>query len=118
MKIFVQLIVSIIVLWTSVTNCQDFYVPAGEENELTYEFNYEINDLVSGIVSHRWESRYGDYVKGSYSFLEPNGMIRSVFYEVDGNKGYRAITKIYKPTQMLKLSTSEIPRPNDDNRLV
>lgn len=50
-------------------------------------------------MSHRWEWRYGDYVKGSYSFLEPTGMIRHVYYEVDGNHGYRAITKLMNPQQ-------------------
>jgi len=68
-------------------------------SQLAYEFHYSINDLVSGVVTHRWESKYGDYVRGSYSFLEPNGMIRNVNYEVDGKRGYRAITKFLKPQQ-------------------
>lgn len=65
--------------------------------QLAYEFHYDINDLLSGVVTHRWERRYGNYVKGSYSFLESNGMIRNVYYVVDGNHGYRAITKFLNP---------------------
>uniref|UniRef100_A0A2S2PA66 Cuticle protein 19 n=1 Tax=Schizaphis graminum TaxID=13262 RepID=A0A2S2PA66_SCHGA len=110
MKIVLQLILSFAILWTK-TLSQNYYVPI-EENELAYEFHYNINDLLSGVVTHRWESKYGDYVRGSYSFLEPNGMIRNVNYEVDGKRGYRAVTKFLKPRQMPKFNTlqpSEVP---------
>ncbi|VVC28383.1 Hypothetical protein CINCED_3A006663 [Cinara cedri] len=94
----IKYLLSLALLWQK-TFSQNVYVPI-EENELAYEFQYNVNDLTSGVISHRWESRYGDYVRGSYSFLEPNGMIRNVYYEVDGSHGYRAITKLVKLPQL------------------
>ncbi|XP_025423081.1 cuticle protein 19-like [Sipha flava] len=95
MKFGLQFILSLTLLWSK-TLSQNVYIPI-QENELAYEFHYDINDLLSGVVTHRWERRYGNYVKGSYSFLESNGMIRNVYYIVDGNHGYRAITKFTNP---------------------
>lgn len=45
----------------------------------------------------RWEHRIGEYVKGAYSVLDPDGRIRTVDYEVDGHKGYHAVIRMNEP---------------------
>ncbi|KAF5297745.1 hypothetical protein FQR65_LT09919 [Abscondita terminalis] len=43
------------------------------------------------VVSHHWEQRDGDCVRGGYSFLDSDGRVRVVQYHVHGNKGFRAV---------------------------
>lgn len=50
-----------------------------------------------GPVMDRWEQRIGEYVKGAYSVLDPDGRVRTVDYEVDGKKGYNAVVRLNKP---------------------
>lgn len=38
-----------------------------------------------------WEGRTGNYVKGRYGLLEPNGFVRTVNYEVYGDSGFRTV---------------------------
>lgn len=64
---------------------------------MVYEFRYSVDDLRSGVVNDRWEQRVGQFVKGSYSLLEPSGMIRTVNYEVDGRRGFVAVVRTHYP---------------------
>lgn len=50
----------------------------------------------------RWEHRIGEYVKGAYSVMQPDGRVRTVDYEVDGKSGYRAIIRMSEPSRHLK----------------
>lgn len=49
----------------------------------------------------RWEHRVGEYVKGAYSVLDPDGRIRTVDYEVDGKKGYHAVIRMNEPSKYM-----------------
>ncbi|RZF35804.1 hypothetical protein LSTR_LSTR009220 [Laodelphax striatellus] len=92
-------------------------------NDVQYDYRYSIDDSVSGVISNRWEERLGEYVKGSYSLLEPNGKIRTVDYEVDGKKGFQAVVHTKFPanvllsSQQLEQSRYLTPEPEINLRL-
>ncbi|CAH0728860.1 unnamed protein product, partial [Brenthis ino] len=56
-----------------------------------YEFSYSVADGHSGDNKQQHESRDGDVVKGSYSFLEADGSVRTVEYSADDHNGFNAI---------------------------
>lgn len=67
----------------------------------------------------RWERRLGEYVKGAYSVLQPDGSVRTVDYEVDGERGYHAITRLTPPSTLQIQSRSGVSWKsgvNADNR--
>ncbi|KAK4880002.1 hypothetical protein RN001_008148 [Aquatica leii] len=49
------------------------------------------------VVSHHWEERNDNYVRGGYSFLDSDGRVRVVQYHVNGNKGFRAVVTFRQP---------------------
>lgn len=69
--------------------------------QVVYEYRYSVDDQVSGVVNDRWEQRQGQFVKGSYSLLDPSGKVRTVSYEVDGPRGFVAVVKTTFPGIML-----------------
>lgn len=46
----------------------------------------------------RWEERRGDVITGGYGLVDPNGQIRTVFYEVTGSQGFRAVVQTRPPS--------------------
>ncbi|XP_074037377.1 uncharacterized protein [Leptinotarsa decemlineata] len=66
-------------------------VVAEEYAPAHYQFGYEVNDLHTGDVKNHQESREGDLVKGSYSFIEADGSRRIVEYTVDPHSGFNAV---------------------------
>lgn len=66
-------------------------------SKVHYEYRYTVEDPISGVISEKWESRLGDYVKGRYSFLQADGLVRTVHYESDGVLGFRAIVQTTNP---------------------
>lgn len=80
------------------------------ENSVEYHYRYAIDESKSkGPVMDRWEHRVGEYVKGSYSVMQPDGKIRTVDYEVDGEKGYHAIIRMSEPYPKL-LSVQQLTK--------
>ncbi|XP_047098338.1 uncharacterized protein LOC124712085 [Schistocerca piceifrons] len=77
--------------------------------EVRYDFRYAVDDAESGVVSDRWESRVGEYVKGAYSLLGPDGKVRTVDYEVDGDNGFHAVVRSHPPPNAL-LSSQQLSR--------
>jgi hypothetical protein len=65
--------------------------------QVQYHYRYAVDDPTSGVVNDRWEHRQGEYVKGAYSVLEPDGQLRIVDYEVDGSKGFHAVVRTQFP---------------------
>ncbi|XP_023717665.1 uncharacterized protein LOC111869981 isoform X2 [Cryptotermes secundus] len=63
-----------------------------------YQYKYAVDDPISGVINDRWEHRHGEYVKGAYSVLEPDGRVRTVDYEVDGPKGFHAVIRTQFPS--------------------
>ncbi|XP_014253945.1 cuticle protein 19 [Cimex lectularius] len=85
-----------------------YYSPQEENhgNQVQYNYRYAIDDRLSGTVMDKWEERRGDFVKGAYSVLDPEGMIRTVDYQVDGDSGFKAVVKTRMPNQFY-LSTQQ-----------
>ncbi|KAK6620550.1 hypothetical protein RUM43_010842 [Polyplax serrata] len=88
------------------------------ENLIEYHYRYAVDDSKSkGPVMDRWEQRIGEYVKGAYSVVEPDGRVRTVDYEVDGKKGYHAVIRMNEPSpdllsfQQLTKSIELYPEP-------
>nr|CAH7764717.1 unnamed protein product [Callosobruchus chinensis] len=71
------------------------YVSSAHEEEhyapAHYEFGYSVHDPHTGDVKNQHESREGDVVKGSYSFVEADGTKRIVEYTADKHNGFNAI---------------------------
>ncbi|KAJ9591078.1 hypothetical protein L9F63_002359, partial [Diploptera punctata] len=69
--------------------------------DVHYHYRYAVEDPKSGVVNDRWEHRHGEYVKGAYSVLDPDGRVRTVDYEVDGHKGFHAVIRTQYPGNSL-----------------
>ncbi|XP_031346038.1 uncharacterized protein LOC116172867 [Photinus pyralis] len=52
--------------------------------------------VLENIAIHHWEKGRGNFVKGSYSLLDSDGRVRTVDYEVEGDRGFRAVVS-YRP---------------------
>ncbi|NP_001166667.1 cuticular protein RR-2 motif 98 precursor [Bombyx mori] len=63
-----------------------------------YEYNYSVADGHSGDNKSQQEVRDGDVVKGSYSFHEADGSIRTVEYTADDHSGFNAVVHNTAPT--------------------
>ncbi|KAJ8918348.1 hypothetical protein NQ315_008042 [Exocentrus adspersus] len=85
MMIVITTVISVEPKWCNAMN---------EAHEQSYSFNYTID--VEGVLSQHYESRQINLTKGSYSFLQPDGQIRIVQYQVNASGGFRAILKYRK----------------------
>ncbi|XP_047020814.1 histidine-rich protein PFHRP-II-like [Helicoverpa zea] len=63
-----------------------------------YEYNYSVADSHTGDNKSQQEVRDGDVVKGSYSFHEADGSIRTVEYSADDHHGFNAVVHNTAPT--------------------
>lgn len=65
--------------------------------QIDYSFRYYIDSPLSGVTLDHWEDRRGDHVTGRYGLLEPGGFVRTVYYDVNGNSGFRSAVRIRTP---------------------
>ncbi|KAJ8731909.1 hypothetical protein PYW08_014639 [Mythimna loreyi] len=63
-----------------------------------YEYNYSVADSHTGDNKSQQESRDGDVVRGSYSFHEADGSVRTVEYSADAHSGFNAVVHNTAPT--------------------
>lgn len=56
-----------------------------------YNFAYDVSDAYTGDYKSQTEERDGDYVKGQYTVVEPDGTKRVVDYTADGQHGFNAV---------------------------
>ncbi|XP_045485688.1 cuticle protein 8-like [Pieris rapae] len=63
-----------------------------------YEYSYSVADPHTGDDKEQQEVRDGDVVKGSYSFHEADGSIRTVEYSADDHNGFNAVVHNTAPT--------------------
>ncbi|XP_063361311.1 cuticle protein 8-like [Cydia amplana] len=63
-----------------------------------YEYTYSVADGHTGDNKSQQETRDGDVVKGSYSFHEADGSIRTVEYTADDHNGFNAVVHNTAPT--------------------
>ncbi len=64
--------------------------PPGAHQYPAYQFGYAVDDPVTQNHQSRQETRDGDRVTGSYSYVDPTGSLIKVTYEADAVHGYRA----------------------------
>lgn len=58
-----------------------------------YAFAYNVQDALTGDSKSQQEVRDGNVVKGSYSVLDPDGALRTVFYTADPVHGFNAVVR-------------------------
>ena len=58
-----------------------------------------------------YENRVGNYLTGRYALLESTGDVRTVYYEVDNDKGFVAHIKIITPGSMQQQTLYHINPP-------
>ncbi|XP_015512684.2 larval cuticle protein A2B [Neodiprion lecontei] len=56
-----------------------------------YNYSYDVQDAITGDNKQQQESRNGDAVQGSYSFIEADGTRRIVEYTADPVNGFNAV---------------------------
>ncbi|XP_076671703.1 cuticular protein 4 [Andrena cerasifolii] len=56
-----------------------------------YTYAYDVQDSLTGDTKSQHESRNGDVVSGSYSFIEADGTRRTVEYTADPVNGFNAV---------------------------
>lgn len=56
-----------------------------------YNFAYDVSDAYTGDYKTQTEVRDGDYVKGQYTVVEPDGSRRIVDYTADEHNGFNAV---------------------------
>ncbi|KAG6465563.1 hypothetical protein O3G_MSEX015231 [Manduca sexta] len=77
-----------------------------------YEYNYSVADGHTGDNKSQQESRDGDVVKGSYSFHEADGSIRTVEYSADAHNGFNAVVHNSAPTAAPAHVIKAVPVPH------
>ncbi|XP_050421990.1 uncharacterized protein LOC126834249 [Adelges cooleyi] len=63
-----------------------------------YSFAYGVDDPNTGNVQSHSETRDGSVVKGEYSVMEPDGVLRNVLYTADAENGFRASVRFIPPS--------------------
>ncbi|XP_035900260.1 larval cuticle protein A2B-like [Anopheles stephensi] len=58
-----------------------------------YTYAYNVQDALTGDSKSQQETRDGDVVRGSYSLVEPDGTLRTVFYTADPVNGFNAVVQ-------------------------
>lgn len=79
-----------------------FPIFTNHNSQIDYSFRYYIDAPNSGVIMDHWEDRKGDSVQGRYSLVEPEGNVRTVYYQVDKGSGFKAAIKVRMPG-MLKI---------------
>ncbi|KAL5292940.1 hypothetical protein ACFFRR_011610 [Megaselia abdita] len=67
------------------------------KDQAKYSFRYSVDHPSSGVTMDHREDRIGTCVSGQYGLLEPNGYVRDVRYEVDGDKGFKSFVRTRIP---------------------
>jgi len=71
-----------------------YYGREADEHAATppkYNFAYDVSDAYTGDYKTQTEVRDGDYVKGQYTLVEPDGTRRVVDYTADEENGFNAV---------------------------
>ncbi|XP_046744600.1 cuticle protein 21-like isoform X1 [Diprion similis] len=74
-----------------------------------YSYSYDVQDAITGDNKQQQESRNGDAVQGSYSFIESDGSRRIVEYTADPVNGFNAIVHKEAGTVAVKTAAAVAP---------
>jgi len=87
------------------------YAPE-EDTPPKYNFAYDVSDARTGDFKSQTEERDGDFVKGQYSLLEPDGTRRVVDYTADEQNGFNAVvSKEGRPSAAAAARAAPPPPP-------
>ncbi|KAG5324387.1 CUA2B protein, partial [Acromyrmex heyeri] len=75
-----------------------------------YSYAYNVQDALTGDAKSQHESRNGDIVSGSYSFIEADGTRRIVEYTADPVNGFNAVVR-REPLAVVKPVVEVAPPP-------
>jgi len=75
-----------------------------------YSYAYNVQDTLTGDAKSQHESRNGDIVSGSYSFIEADGTRRIVEYTADPVNGFNAVVR-REPLAVVKPVVEVAPPP-------
>lgn len=84
-----------------------------EETESTpskYEYEYSVQDPLTGDAKTQKETREGDAVVGSYSVVDADGTKRTVEYRADAKSGFNAVIRKEPATQMASFRRNNQPQ--------
>lgn len=73
-----------------------------------YTYAYDVQDSLTGDSKSQHESRNGDVVSGSYSFIEADGTRRIVEYTADPVNGFNAVVH-REPVAIIKPAVKVAP---------
>ncbi|XP_076622811.1 cuticular protein 4 [Colletes latitarsis] len=73
-----------------------------------YTYAYDVQDSLTGDSKSQHESRNGDVVSGSYSFIEADGTRRIVEYTADPVNGFNAVVH-REPVAVIKPALKVAP---------
>lgn len=73
-----------------------------------YTYAYDVQDSLTGDSKSQQETRNGDIVSGSYSFIEADGTKRIVEYTADPVNGFNAVVH-REPLAIIKPSVKIAP---------
>ncbi|ODN04467.1 Cuticle protein 21 [Orchesella cincta] len=59
-----------------------------------YSYSYGVKDALTGDAKSAHETRDGGVVKGSYSLVQPDGVLRTVNYVADPIHGFQSMTSM------------------------
>lgn len=71
----------------------------------SYTFAYQVRDAITGDSKTQEETRNGDFVKGRYSLIEPDGTRRTVDYTADPANGFNAYVQKSEERQAVFVPT-------------
>ncbi|XP_067645657.1 larval cuticle protein A2B [Eurosta solidaginis] len=79
-----------------------------------YAFAYNVQDALTGDSKSQQEVRDGDVVKGSYSVVDADGSLRTVFYTADPVNGFNAVVQrgpvpVVAPRPVLPVAPAPVP---------
>ncbi|KAM7355838.1 cuticular protein 62Ba [Cochliomyia hominivorax] len=83
-----------------------------DDDKLNYKYHYYIDHPPSKVHMMHLEERSGDKVMGQYGLVEPNGMVRMVHYQVEGNSGFQSVVQTRTPhsTTHIRLLNRKQPK--------
>ncbi|KAM7360215.1 uncharacterized protein ACRADG_004127 [Cochliomyia hominivorax] len=64
-----------------------------EDSHANYNFNYSVDDAITGDVKAQTETRDGDNVQGQYTLNDADGYKRIVDYTSDAVNGFKAVVR-------------------------
>uniref|UniRef100_T1GKB2 Cuticle protein n=1 Tax=Megaselia scalaris TaxID=36166 RepID=T1GKB2_MEGSC len=76
-----------------------------------YQFAYDVQDALTGDSKTQEETRDGDFVRGSYSLIEPDGSRRTVTYTADAINGFNAVVSKDIPYAVAPVVAKQVVAP-------